>query len=90
METIIDRLEAIHRALRTAPLQERRDERVADTVARCLRDLHAIAAQARAANWSRRPVLRLIDGARDHVRPVSRDELTRASRKSGVSCCDSN
>ena len=54
METIIDRLEAIHRALRTAPLQERRDERVADTVALCLRDLHAIAAQAHAASLSPR------------------------------------
>jgi hypothetical protein len=61
MEKIINRLEAIHRALRTAPIQGRRDMLVADSVALCLRDLHAIAAQASVGDHARRPSLRLID-----------------------------
>jgi hypothetical protein len=69
MEKIINRLEAIHRALRNAPIQGRRDMLVADSVALCLRDLHAIAAQASAADLARRPSLRLIDC--DSVPPKS-------------------
>lgn len=61
MDKIINRLETIHRALRNAPIKGRRDALVADSVALCLRDLHAIAAQARADGRSRRPSLRLID-----------------------------
>jgi len=60
MEKIINRLETIHRALRNAPIQGRRDMQVADSVALCLRELHAIAAQAR-GSVGRRPSLRLID-----------------------------
>ena len=44
MEHIIRRLEAIHRALRTAPPDLAGDSRVTEAVARCLRQLHAIAA----------------------------------------------
>ncbi|MCW2284599.1 hypothetical protein M2323_002486 [Rhodoblastus acidophilus] len=61
MEKIINRLEAIHRALRNAPIQGRRDMQVADSVALCLRELHAIAAQASAGDRVRGPSLRLID-----------------------------
>ena len=46
MEHIIRRLEAIHRALRTAPASLEGDSRVTEAVARCLRQLHAIAAQS--------------------------------------------
>ena len=46
MEHIIRRLEAIHRALRTAPASLEGDSRVTEAVARCLRQLHAIAATA--------------------------------------------
>jgi hypothetical protein len=60
MEKIINRLETIHRALRNAPIQGRSDALVANSVALCLRDLHAIAAQAHAGG-RRRPSLRLID-----------------------------
>ncbi len=66
MEQIIHRLEAIHRALRNAPKTYRCDPRVADLVALCLRDLHAIvAAQAlgetRTLGETPAPRLRLID-----------------------------
>ncbi|MCW2274984.1 hypothetical protein GJ654_10540 [Rhodoblastus acidophilus] len=61
MEKIINRLETIHRALRNAPIQGRGDMLVADSVALCLRDLHAIAAQASVGERARRPSLRLID-----------------------------
>jgi hypothetical protein len=61
MEKIIHRLEAIHRALRTAPVQGRRDALVADSVALCLRDLHAIAAQISAGDAPARAHLRLVD-----------------------------
>jgi hypothetical protein len=47
MERVINRLEAIHRALRSAPKQGRVDVIAAESVALCLRDLHAIAAQSR-------------------------------------------
>jgi hypothetical protein len=63
MEEIIDRLEAIHRALRTAPAQAKRDALVADCVALCLRDLHAIVAQSRTGGQVQPPSLRLIDCA---------------------------
>jgi hypothetical protein len=46
MEHIIRRLEAIHRALRTAPASLAGDSRVTEAVACCLRQLHAIAATA--------------------------------------------
>jgi hypothetical protein len=46
MEHIIRRLEAIHRALRTAPASFGGDARVTEAVAGCLRQLHAIAAQS--------------------------------------------
>jgi hypothetical protein len=46
MQHIIRRLEAIHRALRTAPEGLASDSRVTEAVARCLCQLHAIAAQA--------------------------------------------
>ncbi len=46
MEHIIRRLEAIHRALRTAPAGCGGNSRVTEAVAGCLRQLHAIAAQS--------------------------------------------
>ena len=60
MEKIINRLETIHRALRNAPIQGRRDMQVADSVALCLRELHAIAAQT-CGRVGRKPSLRLVD-----------------------------
>jgi hypothetical protein len=84
METIIDRLEAIHRALRNAPTQDWRDARVADSVALCLRDLHAIVAQERADGRPQRPVLRLIDGGgvpRPAVFHAGSGSLTQAGRE---------
>ncbi|RAI16434.1 hypothetical protein SAMN06265338_106220 [Rhodoblastus acidophilus] len=82
MEEIIKRLEKLHRALRTAPAQVERDVQAAISVAICLRDLHAIAAQARAGG-NERPSLRLIDcGLADQSRaspPVSRKLSRRSS-----------
>ena len=84
MDTIIDRLEAIHRTLRYAPVKDRRDVQVADSVALCLRELHAIAAQARVADRPRRPVLRLIDGGGgprpSNIRAGSGGSLAQAAR----------
>ncbi len=62
MEHIIRRLEAIHRALRTAPASPGDDSRVTDAVAGCLRQLHAIAAQSAEADPAPAARLRLIDG----------------------------
>jgi hypothetical protein len=70
MEKIINRLEAIHRALRNAPIQGRRDALVAESVALCLRELHAIAAQAR-GDAQAGPSLRLIHGERGARVPAS-------------------
>jgi len=61
MEQIITRIESLHRALRGAPLPERSDELAAESLALCLRELHAIVAQSRAGGRTRRPRLRLID-----------------------------
>ena len=61
MEHIIRRLEAIHRALRTAPARLEGDSRVTEAVARCLRQLHAIAAQS-ADDPAREARLRPIKG----------------------------
>ncbi|MBB4199339.1 hypothetical protein CCR94_05775 [Rhodoblastus sphagnicola] len=72
MEDIINRIESIHRALRSAPRQEQRDELAAESLALCLRDLHAIVAQSRAAGRARRPSLRLIDCQGVTEPPVSR------------------
>ena len=48
---------------RAAPEPSFADSRIADTVADCLRDLHAIAAQAAGSDPAQRRLLRLIDGA---------------------------
>jgi hypothetical protein len=61
MQQVIHRLEAIHRALRNAPKAYRCDPRVADSVAICLRELHAIAAQSSEDDRALGPRLRLID-----------------------------
>jgi len=61
MQQVIDRLEAIHRALRNAPKSYRCDPGVADSVAICLRELHAIAAQSVGDGPASGPRLRLID-----------------------------
>jgi hypothetical protein len=45
MDQLIRRLENIHRALRAAPPHWQCDPRVADGVALCLRELHAVAAR---------------------------------------------
>lgn len=62
MDQIIRRLETLHRALRAAPENARDAPRIAEAVAACLRDLHAIAAQAADDADRARPRLRLIDG----------------------------
>ena len=62
MEHIIRRLEAIHRALRTAPASLEDDSRVTEAVARCLRQLHAIAAQSAEVDPAREARLRPIGG----------------------------
>jgi hypothetical protein len=61
MQQVIHRLEAIHRALRNAPKSYRCDPRVAESVAICLRELHAIAAQSSWDNGGSGHRLRLID-----------------------------
>ncbi len=64
MDQIIRRLETIHRALRNAPEGLGCDPRIAEAVAGCLRELHAIAAQAAEENVDNaRRRFRLIDGA---------------------------
>jgi hypothetical protein len=63
MDQIIRRLETIHRALRAAPESFGDDPRIAEAVADCLRELHAIAAQASDDMDFARPRLRLIDCA---------------------------
>jgi hypothetical protein len=62
MEHIIRRLEAIHRALRTAPASLAGDSRVTEAVAGCLRQLHAIAAQGADADPAMEARLRPIKG----------------------------
>jgi hypothetical protein len=56
MEHIIRRLEAIHRALRTAPADLAGDSRVTEAVACCLRQLHAIAVTDPAMAARLRPI----------------------------------
>ena len=63
MDQIIRRLETLHRALRAAPESAGDAPRVAEAVAACLRDLHAIAAQAAEDADRARPRLRLVEGA---------------------------
>ncbi len=63
MDHIIRRLETIHRALRAAPEGFGRDPRIAEAVAGCLRELHAIAAQAAGGPDGPRSRLRLVDAA---------------------------
>jgi hypothetical protein len=63
MDQIVRRLESLHRVLRAAPENACDAPRVAEAVAACLRDLHAIAAQAAEDADRARPRLRLIDGA---------------------------
>jgi chemotaxis regulatin CheY-phosphate phosphatase CheZ len=60
MDQIIRRLETIHRALRNAPESLGCDPRVAEAVAGCLRELHAIAAQTIREDSRRR--LRVVEG----------------------------
>jgi hypothetical protein len=60
MEHIIRRLEAIHRALQTAPASFAGDPRVTEAVARCLRHLCAIAVQSSADDGTLEARLRLI------------------------------
>jgi hypothetical protein len=62
MEHIIRRLEAIHRALRTAPTSFGGDPRVTEAVAGCLRQLRAIVAQSPEVDPAREARLRLIEG----------------------------
>ncbi len=59
MEQIVRGLEEIYRALRAASEYSGNDPRIAGAVATCLRDLHAIAAQAPNDGPARR--FRLID-----------------------------
>ena len=61
MDQIIRRLETIHRALRNVPEGRGCDPRVAEAVAGCLRELHAIAAQAAQDDARRR--FRVVEGA---------------------------
>jgi hypothetical protein len=61
MDQIIHRLETIHRARRAAPQSYGCDPRVAETVAACLRELHAVAAQSVGEG----PRLRVIHPAED-------------------------
>ena len=63
MDQIVRRLETLHRALRAAPENACDAPRVAEAVAACLRELHAIAAQAAEGADRAGPRLRLIDGA---------------------------
>jgi hypothetical protein len=63
MDQIVRRLETLHRALRAAPENAGDAPRVAEAVAACLGDLHAIAARAAQDADRARPRLRLIDGA---------------------------
>lgn len=62
MEQIVHRLENLYRFLRAAPQNACVAPGVAEAVAACLRDLHAIAAQTAELNPAR-PRLRLIDCA---------------------------
>jgi hypothetical protein len=62
MEHIIRRLEAIHRALWTAPAGCGGDSRVTEAVAGCLRQLHAIAAQSADGDPAREARLHLVEG----------------------------
>ena len=63
MDQIIRRLETIHRALRNAPESLGCDPRVAEAVAGCLRELHAIAAQGAEEGEDAQRRFRLIDCA---------------------------
>ncbi len=63
MDNLIRRLEIIHRALRAAPQPFDRDPRMAEAVADCLRELHAIAAQSTDRRDDAQPRLRLVDAA---------------------------
>jgi len=59
MESLINRITALHRSLKLGPSSHGGDPRLAAVVASCLRDLHGIAARS-AEQPAARPRLRLV------------------------------
>jgi len=60
MESLISRMNALHRNLRLSPPILGGDHRLAAVVASCLQELHGIAARSTEAAGAAKPQLRLV------------------------------